>query len=121
MNKHVLPTAAWSEAMAWCRASLAEKEAELAGVEGDLAGSEERVRSLAAKYDRAEALLARDREALGEQQQELADVRAAAAAEAERAAAAAAGSAWRQAELIAEVRLPHHSASLDVVLYSALE
>ncbi len=90
---------------ACCRAMLAEKEAELAGAEADHAASEAQVHALSAKYDRAQSLLQRDRDALAAQQAELDDARAAARTEAERAAATAAQSARRQEELQAQAYL----------------
>ena len=61
------------------------------------------MRALSAKYDRAQALLQRDRDALATQQAELEDARAAAGTEAARAASAAAEAARRLEELRAQV------------------
>ncbi|BDA48665.1 hypothetical protein COCOBI_12-3460 [Coccomyxa sp. Obi] len=84
------------------RAQLAQKEAELAGMEAECAAGEVQVRTLSAKYDRAQALLQRDREALAAQQTELEDARAAAAAEAAAAAAATAEAERRHEDLRAQ-------------------
>ena len=90
--------------MGCCRAQLAQKEAELAGVEADCAAGEVQVRALSGKYDRAQALLQRDREALAAQQTELEDARAAAAAEAVAAAAAAAAAERSHEDLRSQVQ-----------------
>lgn len=90
MHKSVPCGCAATPGTGCCRAQLAQEEAELGGVEAECAAGEVQVRVLSAKYDRAQALLQRDREALAAQQTELEDARTAAAAEAATAAAAAA-------------------------------